>query len=203
MIVAIQPSTGEILAVAQNAAADVQGPIALTGKYPPGSTFKIVTATAGIDGLGLTPTTQLACPASWTTGGREIHNAHDFDLGTVDMTLAFAKSCNTTFAQVASSLPADALHNAALQYGVGLDFDVKGIITLTGQSPVAESVVQQAENGFGQGTDLLSPFAARADGCHRRARLDADAGADPRHHHHGRPAGARPGPPRRPPGCRC
>ncbi len=160
VIVAIQPSTGEILAVSQNAPADVLGPIALTGKYPPGSIFKIITATAGIDGGGLTPTSSLDCPGTWTIDSRPISNAHMFDLGTVDLTLAFAKSCNTTFAKIASSLPADALNKAAKQYGVGLDFDITGIVTLTGQSPVAESVVQQAENGFGQGKDLLTPFSA-------------------------------------------
>ena len=159
-IVVIQPSTGEILTVAQNAAADVQGPIALTGKYPPGSIFKIITATAGIDHGGLTPTTKLPCPGTWTVDSRPISNAHGFDLGTVDMTLAFAKSCNTTFAQVSSALPADALNATAKQYGVGLDFDIKGIITLTGQSPVATSAVEQAEDGFGQGKDLVTPFSA-------------------------------------------
>lgn len=160
VIVAIQPSTGEVLTVAQNAAADAQGTIALSGRYPPGSIFKIVTATAGIDDAGLTPTTQLPCPGVLTVDSRPIRNAHDFDLGTVDLTLAFAKSCNTTFAQVASSLPADALNAKAKEYGVGLDFDMKGAITLTGQSPVAASVVEQAENGFGQGKDLISPFGA-------------------------------------------
>ena len=34
------------------------------------------------------------------------------------------------------------------------------MITLTGQSPVADSVVEQAENGFGQGQDLVTPFSA-------------------------------------------
>ena len=160
VIVAIQPSTGEVLTVAQNAAADVQGTIALSGRYPPGSIFKIVTATAGIDKAGLTPDTQVPCPGVTTVDSRPIRNAHDFDLGTVDLTLAFAKSCNTTFAQVASSLPANALNATAKEYGVGLDFDMKGAITLTGQSPVAASVVEQAENGFGQGTDLISPFGA-------------------------------------------
>ncbi len=160
VIVAIQPSTGELLTVAQNAAADAQGTIALSGRYPPGSIFKIITATAGIDGSGLTPTTKLPCPGVYSVDSRPIRNSHDFDLGTVDLTLAFAKSCNTTFAQVASSLPADALHRTAKQYGVGLDFDMAGAITLTGQSPVAESVVEQAENGFGQGRDLISPFGA-------------------------------------------
>lgn len=160
VIVAIQPSTGEVLTVAQNAAADAQGTIALSGRYPPGSIFKIITATAGIDDAGLTPTTMVPCPGQLTVDSRPIRNAHEFDLGTVDFTLAFAKSCNTTFAQVASSLSADALNATAKEYGVGLDFDMKGAITLTGQSPVAESVVEQAENGFGQGRDLISPFGA-------------------------------------------
>ena len=35
-IVAIQPSTGDLLAIGQNVAADAKGPIALTGLYPPG-----------------------------------------------------------------------------------------------------------------------------------------------------------------------
>ncbi|WP_157970493.1 penicillin-binding transpeptidase domain-containing protein [Nakamurella deserti] len=160
VVVAMQPSTGEVLTVAQNAAADAQGTIALSGRYPPGSIFKIVTATAGIDDAGLTPVTKVPCPGVTTIDSRPIRNAHDFDLGTVDLTLAFAKSCNTTFAEVASALPADALHATAKEYGVGLDFDMKGAITLTGQSPVAESVVEQAENGFGQGRDLVSPFGA-------------------------------------------
>lgn len=160
VIVAIQPSTGEILTVAQNPAANALGTIALSGQYPPGSIFKIITATAGIDGSGLRAETMLPCPGRVVINSRPITNAHEFDLGTVDLRLAFAKSCNTTFAQVASDLPADALNIAAKEYGVGLDFDIKGAITLTGQAPVADSIVQQAENGFGQGVTLVTPFSA-------------------------------------------
>ncbi len=160
VIVAIQPSTGEILAVGQNAAANGQGAIALTGRYPPGSIFKIVTATAGVDLAGLTPTSQLPCPATVTVDSRAISNSHKFDLGTVDLTLAFAKSCNTTFATIAEGLPSEALTTTAASYGIGLDFDVTGIVTLTGQSPPGDSAVGRAENGFGQGTNLVTPFAA-------------------------------------------
>ena len=49
VLLVMQPSSGEILAVAQNSAANAQGTPALTGQYPPGSTFKVVTATAGLD----------------------------------------------------------------------------------------------------------------------------------------------------------
>jgi hypothetical protein len=62
MIVVIRPSTGAILAVAQNAAADKQGPLATTGLFPPGSTFKIVTAGAAISRDMATPNTMLGCP---------------------------------------------------------------------------------------------------------------------------------------------
>lgn len=159
VLVAIQPSTGEILAVAQNAPADAQGPIALTGRYPPGSTFKIVTATAAIGAGLITPTTPVACPGEWTTDNRTIHN-EGFSLGTITATAAFAHSCNTTFAMLAARMPADALPLAATQYGIGLDFDVAGITTLTGNIQSGTSTLARAENGFGQGTDLLTPFSA-------------------------------------------
>ncbi|WP_277870554.1 penicillin-binding transpeptidase domain-containing protein [Nakamurella antarctica] len=151
VIVAIQPSTGEILAVAQNAPANALGTIALSGQYPPGSIFKIITATAGIDGSSLRADTEVACPGEWVVDSRPIKNSHSFDLGTVALKTAFAKSCNTSFAQIATALPPSALNSTAKEFGVGLDFDMKGAITLTGQVPVAQSIVQQAEDGFGQG----------------------------------------------------
>lgn len=46
-LVAIKPSTGAILAIAQNKHAD-QGPIALSGLYPPGSVFEVITAAAAL-----------------------------------------------------------------------------------------------------------------------------------------------------------
>ncbi len=50
VLVAISPSTGGILAAAQNPAANAQGPIAFTGVYPPGSTFKTITTAAALAG---------------------------------------------------------------------------------------------------------------------------------------------------------
>lgn len=160
VLLAMQASTGEILAVAQNAAANAQGMPALTGQYPPGSTFKVVTATAALERDLIAPGREVDCPGSTVIEGREIHNAHNFALGTVDSTLAFARSCNTTFANLASQMPADALTTAAKDYGIGLDFVVDGITTLTGKVPNAASGVQRAENGFGQGTTLITPFSA-------------------------------------------
>ncbi len=160
MFLAMQPSTGEILAVAQNAPADAQGTPALTGRYPPGSTFKIVTATAALDRDLIAPGRPVDCPGSVVIDGRQVDNSHDFALGTVDSVLAFARSCNTTFASLSSQMPADALTSTAPDYGIGLDFVVQGITTLTGSAPVADTTVQRAENGFGQGTVLITPFSA-------------------------------------------
>lgn len=159
-LVVMQPSTGELLAIAQNAAADAQGSIALTGQYPPGSTFKVVTATAALDRGLIVPGRPVDCPGIFTVDGRQIRNSHDFDLGTVDSTVAFAKSCNTTFAGLSVHMPADALPAAASDYGIGLDFVMPGATTLTGKVPDAQSEVQRAENGFGQGQVVITPFSA-------------------------------------------
>jgi len=158
MIVAIQPSTGEILGVAQNRAADAQGSLSLTGRYPPGSTFKIVTAVAALQAKQVTPDSPVACPATTTVGERVVPNDHFFDLGTVPLHTAFARSCNTTFAQLAARLGAGALTDAAHQMGIGMDYDIPGVTTVTGQVPPSESMVRRAENGFGQGRVLASPF---------------------------------------------
>lgn len=158
MIVAIQPSTGEILGVAQNSAADAQGALSLTGRYPPGSAFKIVTAAAALQSKQVTGDSPVPCPARTVIGQRVVPNDHFFDLGTVPLHTAFARSCNTTFAQLAAGLGAGALTDAAHQLGIGMDYDIPGITTVTGQVPPSESVVRRAENGFGQGRVLASPF---------------------------------------------
>ncbi|MET0965305.1 MAG: penicillin-binding transpeptidase domain-containing protein [Nakamurella sp.] len=158
VLLAMQASTGEILAVAQNSAANALGDPALTGLYPPGSSFKIVSATAGLLAGVIAPGQPIDCPGTATFDGRLIRNHINFALGTVDSTLTFAKSCNTTFAAVAAGLPPAALPDAASSYGLGLDFVVDGITTLTGKIPVAPSTIQKAENGFGQGEILVTPF---------------------------------------------
>lgn len=158
MVVAMQPSTGDVLAVAQNEAADKQGSLALTGQYPPGSTFKIATAAAALRSGTVGIDTPVQCPAMKTFDGRDLPNDKNFDLGTVPLRTAFAKSCNTTFAQLSVDQPADALPKTAHQLGIGVDFDMPGAITLTGKVPEAPEVVHKAANGIGQGSVLVSPF---------------------------------------------
>lgn len=158
MIVVIKPSTGDILAVAQNAAADAVGPLATTGLYPPGSTFKMVTAGAVLERDMASPNTLLGCPGEIDIGHRTIPNYGGFDLGVVPMSRAFASSCNTTFAELASRMPPRGLSQAANRYGIGLDYQVEGIDTVTGSVPPTVDLAERTEDGFGQGKVLASPF---------------------------------------------
>jgi hypothetical protein len=158
MIVVIKPSTGEILAVAQNEAANAAGPIATTGLYPPGSTFKIVTAGAAIERDMATPNTLLGCPGVMDIGHRTVPNYGGFDLGTVPMSRAFASSCNTTFAELASRMPPRGLTQAAAQYGIGPDYQIEGITTVSGSVPPTVNLAERTEDGFGQGKVVVSPF---------------------------------------------
>ncbi|NUT52021.1 MAG: penicillin-binding protein [Saccharothrix sp.] len=159
MLVALQASTGEVLAVAQNGPADAEGPVALMGRYPPGSTFKVVTAAAALASGQATADSPLPCPAKAVIDGRRIvPNDHEFDKGTIPLHSAFAFSCNTTFAQLAAGMAPDALGQAAEGFGIGVDFEIPAITTITGSVPPASDVVERAEDGFGQGKVLASPF---------------------------------------------
>lgn len=157
-IVAIQPSTGNLLAVAQNAPADAQGPLALTGLYPPGSTFKTVTVSAALQAGLVTPDSIVGCPGTENIEGRQIPNDDNFDLGDVPLHTAFARSCNTTMGRLAVDLPPDALTKAAAQLGLGVDYVAPGMTTVTGSVPVADSSALRVEEGIGQGEVTASPF---------------------------------------------
>jgi hypothetical protein len=158
MIVVIKPSTGEILAIAQNAGADADGLPATNGLFPPGSTFKMVTAGAAVDRDMVTPNSMLGCPGHIDIGHRTIPNYGGFDLGVVSLSRAFASSCNTTFAELSSRMPPRGLTQTATQYGIGLDYTVDGISTVTGSVPPTVDLAERTEDGFGQGKVLASPF---------------------------------------------
>ncbi|WP_245931317.1 penicillin-binding transpeptidase domain-containing protein [Actinokineospora auranticolor] len=155
-LVAIDSKTGGILAVAQNQAAG-SAPKALNGLYAPGSTFKVATAAAVLGSGTADVNTVLPCPGSAVFGQRTIRNA-GFDDGDVPLHKAFADSCNTTFAGLATKLPMDALPKAAEQLGLGADFEVPGLTTQAGKVVAADSTAAQVENSIGQGTVQASPF---------------------------------------------
>lgn len=158
MVVAIRPSTGGIVAVAQNSAADEQGPIALTGLYAPGSTFKTITTASALEAGVTSGDARLACPGSQAFGDRRIPNEDEFDLGTVPLHTAFAQSCNTTMASLSTKLDDTALRDTAQAFGLGVDYTVPGLTTITGKVPSADTPAEKVESGIGQGAVTATPF---------------------------------------------
>ncbi|HEX7304141.1 penicillin-binding transpeptidase domain-containing protein [Lentzea sp.] len=153
-IVAIDASTTEILAVAQNKALSGTNPF--VGRYAPGSTMKIVTGAAALDAGLVQLNSSVACPATATIGTRRISNA-GFGHESLPFHTAFALSCNTTFGELGSKLPPNALPDMAKRFGLGADWTVAGADTNTGKVPPATGD-QRVENSFGQGTVVASPF---------------------------------------------
>lgn len=155
-LVAVRPSTGAIVAVADNEAAPYE--LGLAGRFPPGSTFKIVTATALLGSGQVRAAAPVACPATTVVGGKEFENEDQFDLGTVPLTTAFAKSCNTTFTALAQRLDDAALTGAAALYGVGERWQLTAA-SFGGSVPAPKDDTEKAANGIGQGRVEVSPLA--------------------------------------------
>jgi cell division protein FtsI/penicillin-binding protein 2 len=155
-LVAVQASTGQLLAIA-NTPADSSLDRALTGEYPPGSSFKIVTTTALLP-TGVTPDTPQACPPSITVGGRTFTNFEGETSGTVPFSVDFARSCNTAFIGLASRLNSDQLQTAGRSLGIGTGWKLP-LPAFTGQVPATTDPTELAADAIGQGRVLVSPVA--------------------------------------------
>jgi cell division protein FtsI/penicillin-binding protein 2 len=154
-LVAIQPSTGRVLAVIERPGGFDR---ALQGGFPPGSTFKVVTASA-LSGAGLRPATVVQCPAQVNVGGRVFHNFDNEHLGATSLQTAFAVSCNSTFITLATQrLSGAALASSAAQFGFNAKASL-GIPATLGQFTTPRTQVDLAADAFGQGTDLVNPLS--------------------------------------------
>jgi peptidoglycan glycosyltransferase len=74
------------------------------GRYPPGSTFKVITAAAALASGTFTPTSPFVDTGTFTEYGQVIHNDNGEHFGSVDLSSALTHSINTVFAQVGSQL---------------------------------------------------------------------------------------------------
>ncbi|MEV4161925.1 penicillin-binding transpeptidase domain-containing protein [Nonomuraea dietziae] len=165
-LVAVRRGTGEILAVVNNRGGFNR---ALDGRYPPGSTFKAVTALALL-AEGLSPTERVTCPKYATVGGLEVRNSEHAEYGSLTFSDAFAYSCNTTFAPLAAErLGPDKLLKAAEMVGFNQPLNI-GVPAAKASFPKAESDAELAAESFGQARITASPLvmasaaAALADG---------------------------------------
>ncbi len=182
-VVVIEASTGQIRAVASRPLDDGFDR-ALLGAYPPGSTFKVITATALLEN-GYTAATEVDCPAAVNLGGRTIENAAGTGLGLISFTDAFAASCNTTFAATAVDvLDGATLRTTAEGYGFGKDPDL-GLPAIGGSFPLPGDTAELAAAAIGQGRVLVSPVhmvtvaGAVAAGAWRPANVIATAERSP------------------------
>ncbi len=156
-IVALRPSTGAVLAVAQNAPADAQGAIALTGLYPPGSTFKTVTTSAALQAGKVTPDTVLPCPGTENIEGRQIRTT----------TISISGRCRCTRRSRTRATPRWGAWRCRCRrmrckgrVAVRSRRRLRdpGLTTVTGTVPTAQTPAERVESAIGQGAVTASPF---------------------------------------------
>jgi cell division protein FtsI/penicillin-binding protein 2 len=177
-VVAVQPSTGDILAVANRPTSSTFDR-ALAGSYAPGSTFKVITTTALLRG-GLDPQQPVPCPPTITVDGRTFHNYEGEGGGA-------PTSCNTAFISLAPRLASSALGTTALDFGLGRNTDLPFGAAASHVSAGTDAV-SRAATMIGQDRILATPLAMAgvaatvANGRWRAPRLLATdpSGAGPR-----------------------
>ncbi len=177
-VVVIDASSGAIRGVASRPLAGFNR--ALAGRYPPGSTFKVVTAAAAMT-AGVQPDDPVPCPGEVVLGGLRLRNAHDLALGEITLARAFTVSCNTAFASLAADLDDGALDEAAASFGFGVDYGLP-LDTFGGSFPAPADLAERAAAAIGQARVEASPLhmasvaAAVASGAWRPPYLLADDG---------------------------
>ena len=90
---------------------------AIEGLYPPGSTFKIVVALAGLESGAINPKEKIFCPGHWDYGDRRYHCWEDKGHGKVDLYDALKHSCDIYFYQMALRIGIDAIKAMAIKLG--------------------------------------------------------------------------------------
>ncbi len=191
--VVLDPRTGAVLALASVPSFDpntldadfsalrtnAQSPLldrASLGLYPPGSTFKIVTAADALDAGIVTPQTTFDDKGSFAVGNFVVHNDEEERTGRQTLLGAFALSSNVDFAHVAIDLGVDRWFAYAARWGLGesLEFDIPAARDrLPARDTVTPSVLAQL--GFGQASLLVTPLRMALV-----AATIANAGAEPR-----------------------
>jgi peptidoglycan glycosyltransferase len=136
-VVAIEPSSGRVRVMASNppydpnlvpehyselATDDIETPLvnrATQGLYPPGSTFKVVTAAAGLDSGAIGPESTINAPGTIDAQGLPLSNDFNQDFGPIGLDTALTNSVNTWFAQLGEQLGGDTLFEYMDAFGFG------------------------------------------------------------------------------------
>ncbi|MFD3926893.1 penicillin-binding transpeptidase domain-containing protein [Streptomyces sp. NPDC058614] len=154
-VVLMIPSTGEILAVANQSHGFNT---AFQGSLAPGSTMKVITSSLLIDKDLASADEQHVCPKTFTYGGWKFHNDDDFEIKNGTFKASFARSCNTAFISQAPELENDSLTKQAQQvFGLGMNNWAIGVPSFDGAVPV-QSAAQMAASLIGQGGVRMNPL---------------------------------------------
>jgi penicillin-binding protein 2 len=189
-VAAMDPQTGQILALASSPSFDqnifvdgmsheqwdslVSNPLrplenkAIQGEYPPGSTFKIITAIAGLEEGVIDKNTILFCPGWYKYGNRVYRCWKHAGHGDINVVKALAESCDVFFYQVGQKLGIDRLSMYAIASGLGsptgidLDHESAGLIPTAEWKKRRIGVDWQGGEtlsvAIGQGYDLATPL---------------------------------------------
>jgi hypothetical protein len=154
--VALQPSTGEVRAVA-NSPADSAYNSAIRGSFAPGSTMKVISAAMLLDKGLASPDKPHPCPKYVEYGGWKFQNDDKFEIKNGTFAQSFARSCNTAFISQAKKLEdGDLSKEASDVFGIGKNWQV-GTGTFDGSVPV-QSDAQMAASLIGQGSVRMNPL---------------------------------------------
>jgi hypothetical protein len=158
-MVVIQPSTGNILAVANNPPGGTD--TAMVGKYAPGSTFKTITTTLALNKGVITNLNQTwDCPLTYNADGITLHNSEQESGVGKSFLWDFAQSCNNAFSSFNTKISRnDLVATAQDYYGFNQKWDVGlGVPTTYGAVPNTSSN-SLAEELVGQDQIKTSPLS--------------------------------------------
>ncbi|HEY6872490.1 MAG TPA: penicillin-binding protein 2 [Geobacteraceae bacterium] len=145
---------------------------ALKGQYPPGSTFKIITALAGLEDGLIDANTTVECTGSYTVGTSTFKCWDKHGHGRVDLKKALRESCDVYFYHLAERLGVDRIAREAREFGLGAPMGVGLENEKGGLIPTAEWKEKKFHKkwfrgetlpvGIGQGYVLTTPIQLAA-----------------------------------------
>jgi penicillin-binding protein 2 len=138
------------------------------GQYPPASTYKIVTAIAGLAEGVITPDSSFYCPGHYRFGNRTYRCWKKTGHGAVNLKRALSESCDVYFYQVGQRLGVNRLANYATRLGLGRKTGVEMEHEKSGLIPTSDWKMkkykrpwQEGETlsiAIGQGFNLVTPL---------------------------------------------
>lgn len=110
----------------------------VSGAYPPGSTFKLVTALAALDSGAIDMGYKVRCPGYLELGGRRFHCWSRRGHGTVGLTNSLAWSCDVFYYDVAQKVGIDRIAEMGRRLGLGMRHDIPMSAIAEGNLPTRE-----------------------------------------------------------------